>query len=133
MRDKGKELIDLASSEISDLTQAELILLQAVATGEFAYCGPSKDPENEDNNPENADGWPKDREIRATLIGWLCVDQDASRLIGPKGLFIFGARIAEALDLSFATVTFPLDFKKCRFTEPLKLRELSAGVRNQKL
>ena len=122
MRDKGKELIDLASSEFYDSTQAELNLLEAVASGEFAWCGPSKDPENEDNNPEHADRWPKDREIRATLIRWLCVDQEASRLIDRKGLFIFAARIAGALDLSFANVAFPLDFKNCRFAKPLKLQ-----------
>jgi hypothetical protein len=44
--DKAKELIDLANSEFSDLTLAELKLLQAVAKSEVAWCGPSKDPEN---------------------------------------------------------------------------------------
>jgi hypothetical protein len=75
-----------------------------------------------DNDPQNSDGWPKDREIRAAVIGWLCVDQNAARFIGPKGLFVFAARIAGVLDLSFATVACPLDFGKCCFTEPIKLQ-----------
>jgi hypothetical protein len=88
MRDKGNELTGLATSEFADLTLAELKLLQTVVKGEFAWCGCSKDSESEDNNPENADQWPKDREIRASLIRWLSVDQQASHLIDPKLDFI---------------------------------------------
>jgi hypothetical protein len=71
----------LARARFGDLSQAELKLLRAAPKGEMAWCGPSAKNDDPANDPAKADEWAHEREIRADLIRWLCVD----RLAGPAG------------------------------------------------
>jgi len=110
------ELERLARERFVDppLTEAELRLLRAASKGELAVCGPNADSNDPANDPSRAEEWSKDREIRADLIRWLCVNRQAKELIDPRGIRVFAAKVSENLDLSNVTIQFPFYFLKCR-------------------
>jgi len=62
-----------------EFTQAEERLLQAAPEGKIAYCGPNKDDDDPANNPADSITWGPERELRAELIRWLCVDRELSK------------------------------------------------------
>ncbi len=102
---EGSRLVRLAASAFPNLTHAEHALLEFEdlkkrARGDFAAAGPSAVPNDPSNDPSHADRWDHDREVRAELIRWLCVDPDASRLVDPRGIRLLGARVTGKLDLS---------------------------------
>jgi hypothetical protein len=113
-------LEDLARARFGDLSQAEVAVLRAAPRGELGVCGPP-DPKHPHNDPAHADDWGADREIRAELIRWLCVDAEARTRVDPRGILVLGAKIAGELDLSFACVPFPLRLMRCRLTHDAKL------------
>lgn len=77
------DLERLASARFTHpLTEAEIKLLRAAPKSEFAKCC----PDGFANDPSNANQWGKEREIRADLIRWLCVDTSASALVASEGL-----------------------------------------------
>src|SRR5271157_6147452 len=76
----------LAQARFGELSQAELKLLSAAPKGEAAFCGPSGKDDDPANDPAKADEWGSDREIRADLIRWLCVDRDAASAVDPRGI-----------------------------------------------
>ncbi len=115
------ELMQLALTRFTDLTESELKVLCAVTMGEFAYCGPSDDGDDPANNPEHSDTWGGERAARAALIRWLCIDREASPLIDARGIRIQGARVIGELDLSFTSIQFPLLFQNVRFEETTTL------------
>src|ERR1700724_879305 len=107
--DMTPTLADLAHRKFGDLTEGELKLLQALPDGTEAHCGdPAKDFNDPTNDPKCADAWGTKREIRAILIRWLCVDQDARQRIDPQGIKVWCARVSGQLDLSFVSLTVPL-------------------------
>jgi len=109
------ELEALARRRFGDnLSQAEKRLLSAAPKGERAMCGPNFDDNDPANDPARADGWSREREIRAELIRWLCVHEEASQSIDPRGVRVYAAKITDKLDLSYATVQFPLRLSRCR-------------------
>ncbi len=98
-----------------NLSEAEKRMLSAARQGKFARGGPNFDDKHPDNDPAKADdSWGSEREIRAELIRWLCVDQVASKLVDPRGIQVYAAKITDELDLSFVTVPFPLRLARCR-------------------
>src|SRR6478609_4213167 len=99
--------------ESRDLTQAESTMLAAVTTEDYAYCGPSDADDDERNNPEHADLWPKTRDINAKLIRWLCSDRRTRKLIDPRGIQVHGAKITGGLDLRDLVVPFPFSLVNC--------------------
>jgi hypothetical protein len=115
------ELESLARLRFAKLTRAELRVLQSAPKGESAGCGPSSDFWDSTNDPANAESWGSEREIRAELIRWLCVDEGAQKKVDKRGVWVGAARIAGKLDLSYATVPFPLRLERCRFTDDAKL------------
>jgi hypothetical protein len=112
-----KNLSHLASTRFS-LSQAECRLLEQVETGDVAdYLA----EEDFLNDPSKADNWDDSRQLRATLLVWLCTDAAASQLITRRGIQIQGAKIEGSLDLRFATLIFPLTCQQCAFTEVIQL------------
>ena len=117
------DLKTLAHARFGDLTEAEVKLLRAAPKGDMAWCGPSAGKENPANDPRRADksegnpGWGPEREIRADLIRWLCIDRQAAAVVDPRGIQVYAAKIVGGLGLSFATVTFPLGLMRCRLTD----------------
>jgi len=99
------------------LTEAERRLLRAAAKGGWAICGPSSSDEDKNNDPANSQYWGSDREIRADLIRWLCTDMEATRRIDPRGVFAYGAKVIDRLDLAYVNVSFPFSLVRCRLTD----------------
>jgi hypothetical protein len=100
------------------LNDAERRLLRGVPRGNYVFFGPSEDPKDLSNDPNKSDDWGKQREIRADLVRWLCADPPASRRIHHTGIFLLGAKITGAMNLSFVNLPFPLTLRQCRLTEP---------------
>src|SRR5579872_2619557 len=119
----GPSLEDLARAAFSTFSPAEINLIHAATTTHRAYCGPSQDEGDPSNDPEHSEAgsaqpWGPDREVRAELIRWLCLDRQTQPLVDARGLQLFGARVTGELDLRHATVPFPLSFVHCRLTDP---------------
>ena len=110
-----------AQARFPELSQAELKLLRAAPKGEAAFCGPSAKDDDPANDPAKADEWGPEREIRADLIRWLCVDHDAASAVDPKGIQVYAARLTGGLDLAFVSVPFPLGLCRCHFTDDTNL------------
>jgi len=104
-------------ARFGELSQAELKLLRAAPKGVVAFCGPSAKDDDPANDPAKADEWGPEREIKADLIRWLCVDRDAASAVDPRGTQIHAARITGALDLAFVSVPFPLRLRRCCLTD----------------
>ena len=86
--DSSNRLVTIAAAQFANLTTAERAMLAFVdlknrVEGDFAPGGPSAVPGDPTNDPAHADSWGHDRDVRAELIRWLCVDPDASRLVDP--------------------------------------------------
>jgi hypothetical protein len=118
---ENSRLVALAARRFSNLTSAERAMLwfsdiDNVARGDFAVAGGSSVAGDPSNDPARADRWPASREIRASLIRWLCVDHDALNLADPKGIRVMGARIVGGIDLALVKVPIPLVFDNCVFT-----------------
>lgn len=115
------ELANLALARFAGLTESELKVLVAVTTGGTAYCGPSEEDNHPHNNPDLADFWGLERDVRAELLRWLCINRDAAAWIDARGLRIHAARITGQLDLRFAIVRTPLFLIRCRITDAINL------------
>ena len=119
-------LVTLASAKFPNLTHAERAMLAFAAAsdvqhGPFAIAGSSADPADLSNDPRHADEWPHERDIRASLITWLC--EDHAGAINRAGIKILGARIVGGLDLSYVRVPFALAMRKCSIAERVILEE----------
>lgn len=104
-------LTRLASSKFPNLTHAERALLTFVDVsnvdhGEFAVAGSTSTINDPSNEPAHADRWDRGRDVRASLVKWLCEDPDALRMASPEGIRILGARVVDGLDLSHLRVPF---------------------------
>lgn len=110
------QLESMARSEFGELSSAEVKVLTAAALWAVASCGPSTNLTDPSNNPEHSLTWGAEREVRAEMIRWLCVNSEAKALVDPAGVRLVGARVSGELDLSYAEVKFPLSMNHCRFT-----------------
>jgi hypothetical protein len=104
------------------LSDAEKLLLEKAPTGEWAICGPNDDNADPSNNPKDADNWGAARQIRAELLGWLCIDGDAQKQVHFRGIQVYGADITGLLRLWFVSFPFPLALQHCRLREGINLR-----------
>jgi hypothetical protein len=115
------DLESLARECFDNLTAAEFELVRAASKGELAVCGVSDDLSDPTNDPNRANEWGNERQVRADLLAWLCLDRRASGLVHPKGIKLIGAKIADEIDLSFITIGFPLVLAQCRLFRGLNL------------
>jgi hypothetical protein len=119
-------LTKLATAKFPNLTHAERAMLQFadagnIERGEIAIGGSNSDPVDPSNDPRQVEKWSHERDIRASLLMWLCDDPAATPLINRAGIKILGARIVGVLDLSRVRVPFALTMRKCSFAERLVL------------
>jgi len=118
-------LLQVAAAKFPNLTRAERAMLEfaqmGVTLGQFAAAGPSANAEDSSNDPQHANGWSHDRDVRASLIEWLCEDPQAAPLITGAGIRIMGARIVGGLDLSHVHVPFALVLRRCSIAERMTL------------
>ena len=113
------KLLELAKNHFNeDIWPAEEKLFRAAAHGEDADCGQGA---GDEADPAKAAGWKTDRVIRSDRLKWLCTDPAASELVSSRGISILGARIDGVLDLQWARITYPLQMRRCAFTEKLIL------------
>ncbi len=117
-------LESLARESFADLTIAELKLVRAAPDGEFAICGPNANDTDPANDPRNANDWGAERQIRMTLIRWICRDANARDLVDPKGIQVYGAKLIGVLDLSEVRVPFRLALIRSRVFEEMLLRAI---------
>ena len=115
------DLEQLAEARFGPLSVAETKLLRAAPKGEIAYCGPSEQDDDPNNDPVNSGNWAQDRWIRAELIRWLFVDREAKDLLDPRGIRAHAACITGKLDLSFVVVPFLLALRRCSLSDHLEL------------
>jgi hypothetical protein len=120
----------LAQAEFSNLTPAERSLLRFAGSyrsepGGFAAAGPSANPDDPSNDPAHADRWGAEREVRAELIRWLCVDPGAKALIDPQGIRLLGARITGKLYLADVTIPFAVTLRNCSIGERMTFEHAS--------
>jgi hypothetical protein len=117
------QLEALARAEFPDLNTAEVKVVRAATTTRQALCGPQADVADLSNNPEYSEtgdtatgvaAWGIDREVRADVIRWLCIQEEAKKWIDPHGIQLLGARVTGELDLRHATVSFPVSMVHCR-------------------
>jgi hypothetical protein len=108
------------------LTLSERKLMRAAPNApprnSIAQCGPNLNEKDPQNDPSKADKeWGPEREIRAEVIRWLCVEEEAKREVDPKGIWVYGAKITGKLDLSYVIVPFPIKLVHCRLMGDGKL------------
>lgn len=106
----------LAIPQFGELSRAERDMLRAAAKGDFPSFGNSAIWDDPSNDPAQADSWGGERVIRAELIRWLCLNEEASRQVDVRGVRVAAAKITGKLDLSYATVRFPLALLRCCLT-----------------
>ncbi len=124
------ELERLARARFPDppLSEAEEKLVRTAPTGEGAVCGPDVSPDDPAYDPSKAEKWGPERQIRAALIRWLCVDRRAKELVDPRGIQVIGASVSDSIDLDNVTIPFRLTLAKCRLTRKLTLRDAQMPV-----
>ena len=123
---KSSRLIALAAAKFPDLTRAERAMLwfsdiENVGRGDFAFAGPSTNPDDPSNDPKDAQKWDHQRGIRAGLIRWMLVDHQAAALMDPAGVQIVGARIIGGLKLARVRTPFSLALMRCSIPERIVL------------
>jgi len=119
-------LVKLASARFPNLTRAERTLLENTdvkndARTDFAVAGVSADSFDISNDPAHAANWDAQRNIRASLIRWLCVTPGAVAMVDPGGIRLLGARIVGGLDLSYVRIPFALVLNHCAIPERIHL------------
>jgi hypothetical protein len=120
---RSARLKELAQGmKLGTLTDAESLLLEKVPTGSCAICGPSGDDKDKRNDASGGGEWERSRQICSQFLVWLCTSEEARKQIGWRGIQIYGAEITSLFDLSFASVPFPLVFRRCRFKQGINLR-----------
>ena len=110
-RPESTELLRLAAARFSNLTNCERALLinadvNTKSHQGLAVCGPSPKFDDPGNDPKGAALWDHQREIRAELIRWLCVDPNAIKLIQPDGISVIGASVVGSLNLDYVHPPF---------------------------
>ena len=110
--ESASKLLELAKERFGELNKAEETLFRSFADGELADYSAEKE---KDNDPAKADKWGRERILDADRITWLCTNSKTSELATHNGVQVKGARIDGVLDLSFAKISFPLNFKKSAF------------------
>jgi len=133
----GGSLLEIASKLFPGLTRAERALLEHadvknVGRGDYAVAGTTanyesetyvKLPDDPPNDPQDAEKWDSQRQIRASLIRWMCVDPDAIRRTDPRGIKVLGAKIVGRLNLSGVKVPFAITLRRCSIPELMDLSD----------
>jgi hypothetical protein len=117
-------LEQLVRNRFGTLSAAEVKLARAAPHGQIAYCGPSHDDHDPHNDPGKADQWGPERQIRAQLIRFLCLDRRARERVDQTGIAVHAAKVVGGLNLSFVTVDFPLQLWHCALTDDANLIQL---------
>ncbi|MEM7626753.1 MAG: hypothetical protein AAF333_14260 [Planctomycetota bacterium] len=72
-------------------------------------------------------GTDEDRTLPAAALEWLCTDPKAKARVGRNGIRLYGAQVAEEINLDWINVRFPLDWKSCDLLNELSLMDARLG------
>ena len=111
----------MARANFGAMSAAEMQFVRHAPYRDLIWSSPSSDPDNPANDASKAASWGKERTIRAEIIRWILSDPEASKYVHPSGIGVAGARIAGAIDLSYATVTLPITLLDCAIADGLDL------------
>ncbi len=130
MADPAKELIRLAMERFGNLLPGEAKMLRAAAEGVEADVA---DREGDERlTRESAWGcweqWGEHRKIRAEVLRWVLMDEEAAGLVHERGLYMFGARIVGAVDLVGARTNRTIAWRCCAIEAGISLQDTHAGV-----
>jgi hypothetical protein len=115
---RNAEMLEkLAHQEFGELSAAERTFVRGAASREVRWVGPSDDPADPSNDPDQPGKWGAERAIRAELFAWLVSASETAPFIHPSGPGIAGAKIIGKLDLSYANVARPLTLIRCAIPE----------------
>lgn len=120
-------LLKLARQNFTnDLSEAEIKMFLATASGEMANCQLTKEEKiigSNDYDISQSNQWSTNRVIRADRLAWLCTDAEAAKLVNYRGIQINGAAIDGILDLERATLTFALIVRRSVFDSDIIIRQ----------
>ena len=68
------------------------------------------------------------REIRAELIRWLCVDPNAIKLIQPDGISVIGASVVGSLNLDYVHPPFGVRLVRSSIPDLMSLQYAELGI-----
>ena len=108
----------LVPAKFGTLSAAENLMLEKAATGDVANCSELDD---KGDDPKKANDWTPKRRIRAELVAWLCMNEQARKQVHLRGIQVYGADVTGPLDLSFVNIPFQLMLRHCRLEEDLNL------------
>ena len=72
--------------------------------------------------------WDHQREIRAELIRWLCVDPNAIKLIQPDGISVIGASVVGSLNLDYVHPPFGVRLVRSSIPDSMSLQYAELGI-----
>lgn len=133
MTDPAKELIRLAMERFGNLLPAEAKMLRAAADGTVADVADL--PGDETLTRESEWGcwekWGEHRKIRAEVLRWVLVNEEAAGLVHEHGVQANNARLLGSLDLDGATVRPRLILGWCAIERTIDV--MRAKVRHMNL
>jgi hypothetical protein len=106
----------------ADLSETEQLLWEAFPRGAWADL---RGPGSGLSDLDNAGSWGQDRVIRAEVIRALLLGAAEAERGSVPGVRLRGARVTGRLDLTSATVPWPLTCEWCHFEEEIVLAESS--------
>jgi hypothetical protein len=114
------DLLGLAGSRFHAISSSEALMLRDSENGDNV---PSIEDvfADADFDPNDYGRWGKDREVRSSLVHWLCTDQDALKHIDARGIQMYGSKLINPLDLSYVKLPFPITMWRCRAEAPINL------------
>jgi hypothetical protein len=120
-------VLNLATQVYSDLNAAEKQLLGSADSGSITVLPSLIDLGTGTQSPPISAG---DSVIRAEVIQWICTNREAASLITPRGINLVGGKIAGQLNLSHATIAFPLELRSCLIPDGMRLEYATLGNLN---
>lgn len=120
-------LPDLASKKFNDLRPAERRLLESAGRGQWTPLPKVIGGDAEDAAPKPKPAAAGDYTVRAEVLSWLCTDKQAAALVTNRGVLISGGEIEGELDLSFASIPFPINIKECAIPGGVRLEYATVG------
>lgn len=115
------DLLKSAEEQFAPLSEAERRMLTAVG-GKCAVCSNNSNDSEPLNDPRNGAKWDSSRTIRSDVIEWLCKQGGSFGRDSSSGIWVYGAKIAGVLNLSYAVIPYPLILERCAFMDEISLK-----------
>jgi len=115
------DLLKSAEEKFAPLSEAERRILTAI-DGKCAVCRNNDNDSDPINDPRNGAKWDSSRTIRSDVLEWLCKQGGSFGKSSSSGVWVYGAKIAGVLNLSYAVIPYPLILERCAFMDDISLK-----------